>query len=387
MNLNIINNEFDKLSLLEDFINYEYEPKSNKKFGKRNIYFDDIKLDFIDEVNTFGFSPYILKNFGDQRDDPDIMRFMTKKFNHGLTNYVKLGTRTISHHTSREIKKYISRKKKIKRKIKKKEIYSNIYLIKKNEVKKKEEIQDNFLHKALLGMGGHKLNISMDDEEEKEKEERKEKKEKKGKKEIEKNDKSKKIANSIIDSVQNKDTSKDPKNLILKEKEILEKKIDEKNVKLLKEYIGINKGKYIIGNSELQQLPNLFDNNETNPKTTLKLIFQNKGFNIKNLKMNLNNDNNKETNKRVLSLSKNKELLTNKREYMFKNIFSKNNNIENQKFNTINANKNINNNKYMKTENKFNFKRLNSKKDIRDEFLLFAKARPYRYMTMNTIEK
>ena len=392
MNLNFISKEFERLSRIEDYINYEYEPKSNKRFGKRNIYFDDIKLDFINEVNTYGFSPFILKNFGEQRDDPNIMRFMTKKFNHGLTNYVKLGTRTITHHTPHEIKKYISRKKNIniKKKKKKKEIYSNIYLIKKNEDKKKDEIQDNFLHKALLGMGGHKLNISMDDDEEKEKDERnekKDKKDKKDKKEKKEDDKSKTIANSVIESLQKKDISKNQKDLILKEKEILEKKQDEKNIQLLKEYIGIDKGKYTIGASELQQLPNLFGNNDSNPKTTLKLIFQNKGFNIKNLKMNLNNDNNKGINKRILSLSKNKELLTNKREYIFKNIFSKHNDIENQKFNTINVNKDIDiNKKYMKTENKFNFKRLITKKRIKDEFLLFAKARPYRYLTMNTIE-
>ena len=142
MNLNFIGREFDRLAELEDFINFEYEPKSNKQVGKRNIYFDDIKLDFINEVNTYGFSPFILKNFTDQRDDPNIMRFMTKKFNHGLTNYVKLGTRALTHHTTKEIKKYISRKKKVKKIKKKKEIYSNIFLVKKNEDKKKDEIKE-----------------------------------------------------------------------------------------------------------------------------------------------------------------------------------------------------------------------------------------------------
>ena len=128
MNINFIGKEFDRLGDLEDFINYEYEPKSNKRLGKRNIYFDDIKLDFINEVNTYGFSPFILKNFSDQRDDPNIMRYMTKKFNHGLTNYIKLKTKAIAHHTSKEIKKYISKKKKKGAKSQKKEkkIYTNI---------------------------------------------------------------------------------------------------------------------------------------------------------------------------------------------------------------------------------------------------------------------
>ena len=112
MNLHFIGKEFARLEKLEDIINYQYEPKSNKRFGKRNIYFDDLKLDFINEVSTYGFSPFILKNFGEQRDDPNIMRYMTKKFNHGLTNYIKLKTHAIARHTSQEIKKYISQKKK-----------------------------------------------------------------------------------------------------------------------------------------------------------------------------------------------------------------------------------------------------------------------------------
>ena len=112
MNLHFIGKEFERLGRLEDIINYQYEPKSNKRFGKRNIYFEDIKLDFINEVNTYGFSPFILKNFSEQREDPNIMRYMTKKFNHGLTNYVKLKTQAITRHTSQEIKKYISKKQK-----------------------------------------------------------------------------------------------------------------------------------------------------------------------------------------------------------------------------------------------------------------------------------
>ena len=51
---------------------------------------------------------------------------MTKKFNHGLTNYIKLKTKAIAHHTSKEIKKYISKKKK-KRSKKSKKRKKNLY--------------------------------------------------------------------------------------------------------------------------------------------------------------------------------------------------------------------------------------------------------------------
>ena len=373
MNLNFVGKEFDRLAVLEDFINYEYEPKSNKKLGKRNIYYDDIKLDFINEVNTYGFSPFILKNFSDQRDDPNIMRFMTKKFNHGLTNYVKLETRAIAHHTTQEIKKYISKKKKIKKVNKKKEIYSNIFLIKKNEDKKKDEAKENFLQKALYELGGNKLNLSMDDEEEI------------GNKEKENEDKAKKLNNNTINSdfdlIKKKELSKDQKDLILKEKQLLEKKQEEKNIELLKKYIGVNKGRYSIGKKDFQQLPNLFNNSDTK-KTTLKLVFQNKGNNTKTININGDANNDFEFNRKILTLSKNKDLLGNKRDYIFKRVFSSVNRTEN-KINAINGNNKKNS---IKSEIKSShLKRLNGKRQLKDEFLLFAKARPYKYL-MTSVE-
>ena len=370
MNLNFIGREFDRLGLLEDFINYEYEPKSNNKIGKRYIYYDHIKLDFINEVNTYGFSPFILKNFSDQRDDPNIMRFMTKKFNHGLTNYVKLETRAIAHHTTKEIKKYISRKKKIKKPKKKKEIYSNIFLVRKNEDKKKDEIKENFLQKALLEVGGNKLNLSMDEDDDVANKENEEKAKKLNLNTI--------SNNNELDLIQKNELSKDQQNLILKEKELLEKKQEEKNIELLKKYMGVNKGKYALGKKDIQQLPNLF-NNADSKKTTLKLVFQNKGYNSKTL--NINRDLN---NKKILTLSKNKDLLSDKRDYIFKRIFS----TENKNGNTINNNNNNlpDGKNSLKTDIRYNYmKKQNGKKQLKDEFLLFAKARPYKYLT-TTVE-
>ncbi len=371
MNLNFIGQEFDRLHKLEDYINYEYEPKSNKRIGKRNIYYEDIKLDFINEVNTYGFSPFILKNFTDQRDDPNIMRFMTKKFNHGLTNYVRLETRAIAHHTSKDIKKYLFRKKHKKQikknKSKKKEIYSNIFLVRKNEDKKKNEVKENFLQKALYEVGGNKLNISMEEEEEQvNKEKENEEKNKLGN--------TKNSNQDELDIIKKNELSENQKEFILKEKELLEKKQDEKNIELLKKYMGINRGKHAIGKNELQHLPNLFNSNDAK-KSTLKLVFQNKGYNSKTI--NLDDLNNK--NKKILSLSKNKELLGDKREYIFKRLFSSTNTKSGKK---LNINNNQNDNKASnKTENRSFFKKLNGKKQLKDEFLLFAKARPYRYMT------
>jgi len=59
MNLNFINQEFDRLKLLEEFITFKFEPRSRVREGKRNIYYNDLKHDFEDEVNAYGFSPFI----------------------------------------------------------------------------------------------------------------------------------------------------------------------------------------------------------------------------------------------------------------------------------------------------------------------------------------
>ena len=371
MNLNFVGKEFDRLATFEDFINYEYEPKTSKKRGKRNIYYDDIKLDFINEVNTYGFSPFILKNFSDQRDDPNIMRFMTKKFNHGLTNYIKLGVKPIVHHTTQEIKRYINKKKKIKKVKKKKEIYTNIFLVRKNEDKKKDEVKENFLQKALLEVGGNKLNLSMDDEEEN--------------KDKENEDKVKKANNSIInnefDLKKKKELSKDKKDLILKEKQLFEKKQEEKNIELLRNYIGVNKGRYSIGKKDIQQLPNLFNSHDSK-KTSLKLVFQNKGNNTKTININGEANNDAEFNRKILTLSKNKDLLSNRRDYIFKRILSS----SNRPSNAINAINDKNNKNYIKSEIKTNYlKKSIKQKQLKDEFLLFAKARPYKYL-MTSVE-
>ena len=56
--------------------------------------------------------------------------------------------------------------KKDKKPIKISNPINSIYLIKKNEEKQVDEVRENFLQKALQNMGGYKLNLSMDEEEE-----------------------------------------------------------------------------------------------------------------------------------------------------------------------------------------------------------------------------
>ena len=162
MNLNFINQEFERLATIEGAIDYEFEPKSKLKYGKRNIYYEDLKNDFINEVNTFGFSPFILENFEKQRKNPNIMKYMNKKFNQGLINYVKMQTKSVNINplSGNVIKK------KSKNLNKKLPIIENTFYLKRKEIVKEKDKKDNFLQKAFENLGGNKLNISSDDDDE-----------------------------------------------------------------------------------------------------------------------------------------------------------------------------------------------------------------------------
>jgi hypothetical protein len=59
MNLFYIDKEFKKLNVLEEFLTFKFEPRSKMREGKRHTYYNDLKNDFVDEVNAYGFSPFI----------------------------------------------------------------------------------------------------------------------------------------------------------------------------------------------------------------------------------------------------------------------------------------------------------------------------------------
>ena len=206
--------------------------------------------------------------------------------------------------------------------------------MRKNEEKKTEEVRENFLQKALQGMGGHKLNISMDEEEEnKEKE-----KEGENKDEEENTEKE-----------ENSDKDKD-------------RTINKNDISSFNE---TKKGMFLFNSNKkfskqkTQQFPTLFNSNTKNKNSNRKPI-------------NLNFEEILEDNKKTPYLSKNRNSIR-------KSIFSsKNGNkISNFELNLDSINT------IKKEDRAKRFLRKFTKKKIvkKDEFLLFTKARPYRYMT------
>lgn len=335
MNINFIGKEFEKLAEIDKYINYEFEPKANLKYGKRNIYYDELKHEFINDVNAYGFSPYILQSFMEQRENPNIKRFMKKKFNYGYTNYIKIRTKNVFPFSTRLNKKIkFKNTNEDKKEILK--LIPDFFLVKKEKYKNSENNEKgNFLKKVLNQMGGHKLNISMGEDDEKNKNESN-------------------IINRNKERNINKLKELRKKSNIAFIKNILENKATKEKNKTLS-FNNID----IFGNNT---------RNNTNIKIkNLKNFFE-------NIKKNMNK---KQEDKKVLTLTKNKYILGNKK--LFSSI----------------SMRNIHSSGTLSSQRKKrNLKRVNSitipRKSIeenRNKFLLITKARPYKYMKYTRTNK
>ena len=335
MNINFIGKEFEKLAEIDKYINYEFEPKANLKYGKRNIYYDELKHEFINDVNAYGFSPYILQSFMEQRENPNIKRFMKKKFNYGYTNYIKIRTKNVFPFSTRLNKKIkFKNTNEDKKEILK--LIPDFFLVKKEKYKNSENNEKgNFLKKVLNQMGGHKLNISMGEDDEKNKDE-----------------------NNIIKRNKERNINK------LKE---LRKKSNIAFIKnILENKATKEKNKTLSFNNI-----DIFGNNTRN-NTNIKIK------NLKNFFENIKKNMNKEQeDKKVLTLTKNKYILGNKK--LFSSISMRNINSPG----TLSSQR-----------KKRNLKRVNSitipRKSIeenRNKFLLITKARPYKYMKYTRTNK
>ena len=323
MNILFIGKELDKLDELDNYVNYEFEPKTNifNKFGKRNTYFDEMKQEFINDINIFGFSPYILQTFRDQRRNPNIKKFIKKKFNYGYTNFVKIRPRKEYIFSSKFSKKIKSRNKS--------EIIPDTLLTnkEKNKNEKKEENEKNFLQKKLEMMGGHKLNISFDDEKK-----------------------------------SNDEDNNDKINIIKKRNAI-------HDLEFIKDIFRFNLKR---DDSKSYSKSKNFSYNNID-------IFGNYSKDKANIKMqNINHffsQNNFNKNKKVLTLSKNKYILGNKKLFSSissSNVFTSRNNLSNNKSKSF---KKISLRKSLK----------NSRNDDMNKYLLFAKARPYKYISFSGV--
>ena len=165
MNINFIGKDFEKLKEIDNYVNYEFEPKNEIKYGKRNIYFDELKQEFINDVNIYGFSPYIFETILEQRKNPNIKRYINKKFNYGYTNFITIKSKNYFRFSSRTNRKIKTKKKIENNKNKILKSIPQIFLIKKEKNKnKKLEDKGDFLKNALNRMSVFKLKLYEEEE-------------------------------------------------------------------------------------------------------------------------------------------------------------------------------------------------------------------------------
>ncbi len=90
MSINIVK-KLEEINIKDNFINYLYEPRFSKKLDnnwKRHLFFSELKNDFIKDVSSFGFSPYIQETYSTQIKDKNIMKFKKKNYEMGFLNYI-----------------------------------------------------------------------------------------------------------------------------------------------------------------------------------------------------------------------------------------------------------------------------------------------------------
>lgn len=92
MNLLRISSAFDIINESQAQIDYAFEPRilsPQTKNCKRNAYYKECKVDFIEDVSLFGFCPFIMKSYQDQKNDIAITKFKHSYYHNGLLNYIK----------------------------------------------------------------------------------------------------------------------------------------------------------------------------------------------------------------------------------------------------------------------------------------------------------
>ena len=89
-NIDAINAAFYLLDKKEAKINYYYEPRFSKKEKdwKRCYIINELKTDFIKDVNNFGFSPFIELSFKEQIKNKNIMKYFNFN-NYDFSQYIK----------------------------------------------------------------------------------------------------------------------------------------------------------------------------------------------------------------------------------------------------------------------------------------------------------
>ena len=125
MSISLILKRLEDIDKYKEYLDCKFNIEANHtSFSKikKNIYFSELKKDFINEIEIYGFSPFNSQSFAEQCKNPKIQKIVNYNFNEGLINYVKRKNNNIERNYSKYLKFKIFE---IKNK------YKNKYVIKK----------------------------------------------------------------------------------------------------------------------------------------------------------------------------------------------------------------------------------------------------------------
>ena len=88
-NFYICNKELNIMKIKDKLHSHFYEPYSKLHLQNKHVYYTDIVKDFAEDINSYGFSPFLHKYSSEQKADPDIMKFKSKAFENGYLNYIR----------------------------------------------------------------------------------------------------------------------------------------------------------------------------------------------------------------------------------------------------------------------------------------------------------
>jgi len=82
--------QFKNLLLKEQVVSHYFQPHISLADLPRHDYYPDLKEEFINDIKTFGFSPYITETAEFQKKNPTMQKFDIKRIQrNGYLNYIK----------------------------------------------------------------------------------------------------------------------------------------------------------------------------------------------------------------------------------------------------------------------------------------------------------
>lgn len=136
-NFYICNKELNNLKIKDKLHTHYYEPYSNLKLASKHVYYDEIVKDFKEDINSYGFSPFLHLFTTEQKKNEKIMKFKSKEFQNGYLNFIRSSN-------NQKVNKSIKEKG-----VQKNDLQNQRQVEKSNQIREDEREERNFLKSAI----------------------------------------------------------------------------------------------------------------------------------------------------------------------------------------------------------------------------------------------